>query len=166
MDLSASCPVHGMPKTSSPFIVNGKTFDSGSPRFNTLDKKTAGYRDTEPMSSSQMPEVMTTSTAYSPLVLVKETTAPNSADYVLYPKHGNVLASLSSSTNDSSHTETPLSPTVRTTRTIKLHPFTPTSKNSTLKPKHVEFAEEPSSTFGTAVPTTPPTNKSGFSTTV
>ncbi|VDK35877.1 unnamed protein product [Taenia asiatica] len=152
VDVAGSCPVHGMPKSSSSFISSEKSFDSGSPRFNTLDKGMNAYGGFTTVPVPQIPEVLSTPITSSSVMMMGEPgseTSAQGADYVLCPRHGNVLASLGSPQGNGSRVDSQLSPVVRTTRTIKLNPFPPPSRNSTtLKAKHVEFADAPNATTG------------------
>ncbi|KAH9283251.1 Leucine-rich repeat transmembrane protein FLRT1 [Echinococcus granulosus] len=150
VDLAGSCPVHGMPKSSSSFISSEKSFDSGSPMFNTLDKGMNAYGGLTTVPVSHIPQMLATPITSSSVVLMGELesgTNVQAADYVLCPRHGNVLASLGSPQGNGSRVDSQLSPVVRTTKTIKLNPFPPPSRNSTtLKTKHVEFADTPNAT--------------------
>ena len=147
-----NCPVHGMPKSSSSFLSNEQFFETSSPRFGTLDKSMSVYGGIATVPVSQIPEVLTTPTTSSSVVLVGEAangTLPvvTTSDYVLCPRHGSVLASLGSPQMDGVKGGDQTSPLVRSTRTIKLSPFSPTTRsNSTIKAKHVEFADPAIST--------------------
>lgn len=143
----SGCPVHGIAKSSAPFVSSEKSFESSSPRFATLDKTGLTTYGTV----TAVPEVLAPPVTSSSVVLMEETPGTNS-DYVLCPRHGNILASLGSpNLGDGIRRETQLSPVVRSTRTIKLNHFPSPSKDVTigtnsLKTKHVEFADTPSVT--------------------
>ncbi|KAL5110067.1 Leucine-rich repeat transmembrane protein FLRT1 [Taenia crassiceps] len=123
---------------------------AGSPRFNTLDKGMNAYGGLTTVPVSQIPEMLSTPITSSSVMLMGEPgpgTNAQAADYVLCPRHGSVLASLGSPQGNGSRVDSQLSPVVRTTRTIKLNPFPPPSRNSTtLKTKHVEFADTSNAT--------------------
>ncbi|KAM3179235.1 hypothetical protein ACTXT7_000991 [Hymenolepis weldensis] len=151
IELSPECPVHGLSKSSAAFLPNEKSFDSSSPRFNTLDKTGLSTYGTV----TSVPEVTIPPATSSSVILVDDPPVTNS-DYVLCPRHGNVLAALGTpSLSDGVRKDSQISPVVRSTRTIKLnHPFPPplknsTSGNNTLKTKHVEFADTPIVTSAT-----------------
>ncbi|VDN98002.1 unnamed protein product [Rodentolepis nana] len=150
MELSPGCPVHGLSKSSTTFLPKENSFDSSSPQFDTLDKTGLNTYET----ALSVPEVIMPPASSSSVISVDDPPVTN-PDYVLCPRHGNVVTTLGTpSMSEGIRKDSQISPVVRSTRTIRLnHPFPPPLKNSghsTLKTKHVEFADTPTVTSTTA----------------
>lgn len=170
-EVSGNCPVHGIQKSVSSYISSENPYDLRSLAFSTMDRSFTRSRNIVPQMSP-----VTTMTSLVPSSPARETVNFDSTDYTSCPQHGSALTGQSPTPSDG---ETPLSPVVRSTRTIKLTPHTKmapclTERKPPPKSKHVEFADSLSLSITTAsnTPTTmisaspPTTDDPGLITTV